>query len=127
MPTIKMLNKAVEIAQCSEHDLFRHGAVLFRGSRILNCSANQKRFTQFARKFASNDLRFATLHAEIGAILNQPREKLIGSDVLVVRINKTGSFMNSKPCPMCASAMKHVGIRRVWFSNSIGEIVCERL
>lgn len=126
MPSLKILTKAVEIAAQSEHKQFRHGAVLFRNSRILNCSSNQIRYTKFARRFVSG-LDFANVHAEIGAILNQSRENLVGSDILVVRTNKSGEFANSKPCPMCASAMKHVGIRRVWFSNENGEIVCEKL
>lgn len=122
----KIINRAIEEAKSSPHHQFRHGAVLFNKNKIYNSSANVIRFTKFARRFTT-DLCLSNLHAEIGAILNQPRETTENCDILVVRVSRTGILGNSKPCEMCAGAMAHVGIRNVWYTNSDGEIVKSRL
>lgn len=122
----KIIDRAVDEALNSPHPQFRHGAVLFNKGKIYNSSSNVIRYTSFARRFTT-DLCFSNLHAEIGAILNQPRDTTENCDVLVVRISRTGVFGNSKPCDMCAAAMSHVGIRNVWYTNVEGEIVKCRL
>ena len=49
-------------------------------------------------------------------ILGIDRRKTAGSDVYVARVGKRGDFKMSKPCPMCESALRHVGIRRVIYT-----------
>ena len=50
-----------------------------------------------------------------------------GSDVYVARINREGKARISKPCPMCEAAMRHVGVRRVYYTNEHGKIERMRL
>ena len=50
-----------------------------------------------------------------------------GSDVYVARINREGEARISKPCPMCEAAMRHVGVRRVYYTNEHGMIERMRL
>jgi len=45
-----------------------------------------------------------------------------GSTIYVARINKEGEARISKPCPMCEAAMRHVGVRRVYYTNEEGKI-----
>ena len=40
----------------------------------------------------------------------------------MVRINREGYPRMSKPCSMCESAMKHVGVKRVVYTNRDGRI-----
>jgi deoxycytidylate deaminase len=83
-----------------------------------------------------------SLHAETNAIINyygrslsfdkksgwildeRSRSKL---DLVVVRINKMGEMTNSRPCHNCLNLMKCVGIRRVYYSVSPDEVICENV
>jgi deoxycytidylate deaminase len=48
--------------------------------------------------------------------------------ILVIRIKRdTGELVNSKPCYDCINTMKKCGIKKVYYSNSNGEIVMERV
>ena len=64
-----------------------------------------------------------SLHAEQAALLNLDWTKLKGCSMLVLRVNKFGTFGICKPCPMCAKIINHVGIKNVYYSNEQGEIV----
>jgi deoxycytidylate deaminase len=44
------------------------------------------------------------LHAEIAALLRAPSD---ADTLVVIRVNKAGEFVNSKPCPVCALAIRH--------------------
>jgi tRNA(Arg) A34 adenosine deaminase TadA len=96
---------------------FRHGAVLVSGGIVVNASTNSKRFCSFGARFRSPTKGLATLHAELGAILNIPRELTNNSDIYVVRVNQQNEFRNSAPCGMCQAALKHVGVKRVYYST----------
>jgi deoxycytidylate deaminase len=52
----------------------------------------------------------------LGAILGIDRRKTEGSEVYVARVGKRGNLKMSKPCPMCESAMRHVGVKRVVYT-----------
>lgn len=83
-----------------------------------------------------------SLHAEAHAILNyygkslsydrkngwildeRVRSKL---DLVVVRVNKLGETSNARPCHNCLNMMRSVGIRRVYYSVSPDEIICENV
>jgi tRNA(Arg) A34 adenosine deaminase TadA len=45
-----------------------------------------------------------------------------GATVYTARVNKEGSARMSKPCPMCENAMRHVGIKRVVYTDRSGRI-----
>lgn len=51
----------------------------------------------------------------------------IGCDLLVIRIDRNGNLQNSKPCSECVQLLKQHCINRVYYSNSLGEIVCEKV
>jgi len=95
---------------------FRHGAVLYNKSTVINAAYNQKRYSSFSRMFTS-DLYCANVHAEIGCILNIPKHHTQHSNILVVRINPKGEMRNSKPCDMCMAAMMFAGIKSVVYST----------
>lgn len=72
-------------------------------------------------------------HAETDALQHLPpnrSKRWITLDLLVVRVTKTGNIKNSRPCVKCIEFMMKVSgykIRNVYYSNSNGEIVCEKL
>lgn len=118
-PSRKML-KHFELARnmANQNDTkFRHGAVLVSNGTVINASANSKRFCSFAARFRQPQKGLATLHAEMGAILNMPRDVTNNSDIYVVRVNQQNEYRNSAPCAMCQAALKFVGVKRVYYST----------
>jgi len=115
------------IAEMSNIHRFRHGALLYKGSRILNTSCNKLSYTKFGGRFRDANCGIPTIHAELGVILGIPRHILQGADVFVVRLMRAGHFGLSKPCEMCRAAMQHVGIRRVIYSHNKTEFKQIRL
>ena len=122
----KKINRYFEaarnLASNSPYGKLRHGALLVKGGSVLSSSFNKDNFTAFGARFRNSDHGHATVHAELGCILGMPRSSTIGSDIYVCRINREGNFRYSKPCAMCHEAMKHVGIKRVYYSTNDGTI-----
>ena len=115
------------MAEQSNYGKFRHGAVLVKGSSVRSISCNKHRHCSFGARFRKEGHGEATLHAELGAILGIERSTTQGSTVYVARINKEGEARISKPCPMCESAMRHVGVKRVIYTDANGQIESMRL
>lgn len=118
--TQKYLELAARIAEQSNYPQFKHGAVLVKGSSVINVSPNKNGFNKFGAKFRKKKWGQATLHAELGSVLNVEKRNTEGSTVYVVRVNKQGSTRLSKPCHMCESAMKHCGVKKVVYSTDDG-------
>ena len=101
----------------------RHGAVLVSGGSVVNVSHNSSKWNAFAARFHQKSFRLASRHAEISCILGIAREKTENSILFVVRINRVGKLMMSKPCAMCATCCAFVGIDKIFYSideNNIG-------
>ena len=62
-----------------------------------------------------------------GGVLNHSKEKSPKLDLVVVRVNKAGDVCNARPCHNCLDMMKAVGIRKVYYSVSPTELVCENV
>tara|TARA_R100000008_G_C3587523_1_gene173703 strand:+ start:8784 stop:9242 length:459 start_codon:yes stop_codon:yes gene_type:complete len=115
------------IAYNSPYGKIRHGAILVKGGSILNASFNKDNFTSFGARFRHVNRGHATVHAELGCILGMPRSSTTGADIYVCRINRDGEFRYSKPCAMCHEAMKHVGIKRVYYTTNEGIVEMYKL
>lgn len=119
--TLSFIKLARRQAISSSYGIFRHGAVLVNGGKVINVGFNQERFTCFGKRFRPSGVGSATLHAELSAILNLDYTLTKGGTIYVVRCSiKDNEFRNSKPCAMCHSAMKFVGIKRVVYSIENG-------
>jgi tRNA(Arg) A34 adenosine deaminase TadA len=112
----RYMNLAKRVAYQSCFPDYRHGAVLVKGGSVLNTAHNKSNFSSFGRRFRRAKNGKATVHAELGAILGLDRSITEGAVVYVARIGGNGDFKMSKPCPMCHSAMKYVGIKRVVYT-----------
>jgi hypothetical protein len=72
-------------------------------------------------------------HAEVNAVKKLKRrkntKKLVGIDVLVVRLNRSGKLSNSKPCRDCIEKLKilpqKVGyyVNNIYYSDNNGDII----
>ena len=106
------------IAYNSPYGKIRHGALLIKGGSVINVSFNKDNYTSFGTRFRKPISGPATVHAEIGCVLGLSRSATSGADVYVCRINRDGDFRNSKPCTMCHEALKHVGVKRVYYTTN---------
>ena len=116
--TDRCLTIAKNVAYNSPYGKLRHGAILTKGGSIINISFNKENYTYFGTRFRNSSHGHATVHAEIGCILGIPRGSTTGADLYVCRINREGEFRNSKPCSMCHEALKHVGVKRVYYTTN---------
>ena len=106
------------IAHNSPYGKIRHGALLVKGGSVRNVSFNKENYSSFGTRFRNPNRGHATVHAELGCILGMPRNVTSGADIYVCRINRAGEFRNSKPCAMCHAALKHVGVKRVYYTTN---------
>ena len=116
--TKRLFGLAKNVAFNSDYGKIRHGAVLVKGGSVINTCCNKDKFCSFGARFRDPSRGPATIHAELGCILGLPRDVTAGADIYVCRVNKRGDFRNSKPCAMCHNALKHVGIKRVYYTVS---------
>jgi len=123
----RFIELAARMAMQTEFREYKHGAVLVRGGTVLNTSCNKNKYKAWANRFRKKQRGHATIHAEIGAILGLDRSITEGATIYVVRVGRDGCLRNSKPCPMCEAAMKFVGIKKVVYSNEVGDIDSMRI
>jgi deoxycytidylate deaminase len=116
----KFIELAERIADQSVYPQFKHGAVLVKGSSVINVSCNKNGYNSFGAKFRKKQQGKATLHAELGALLNVERKNTEGATVYCVRINTRGNKRLAKPCTMCEAALKYCGIKKVIYSTNDG-------
>ncbi len=117
----RFIDLAAKMANQSCDPVNRHGAVLVKGSSVLNASHNKNSFCSVGQRFREKGTGVSTMHAELGAILGMDRKITEGATVYVARVGKRGNLKLSKPCSMCYSAMKHVGIKKVVYTIN-GEV-----
>jgi tRNA(Arg) A34 adenosine deaminase TadA len=125
--TKRYLSVAKRMAQQGDHRRPNHGAVLVKGGNIINAAHNKWSYSSFGKRFRERDKGISTLHAELAAVLNLDRTTTQGTDIYVVRVDKAGEFKMSKPCTMCETALKHVGIKRIYYTTNDGTIECYKL
>jgi len=118
---------ARNVAFNSPYGKIRHGAVLVKGGSVKNVSFNKDNYSSFGNRFRVKDTGPATVHAELGCILGLARSVTSGTDLYVCRVNKEGEFKYSKPCSMCHEALKHVGVKRVYYTTNDNTIEMYKL
>ena len=123
----RYLSVAKRVAQQGSCEKTSHGAVLVKGGNIINAARNKWSYSSFGKRFRERDKGISTLHAELAAVLNLDRSITQGTDIYVVRVNKAGEYKMSKPCSMCEAALKHVGIKRIYYTTDNDTLECYKL
>jgi len=119
----KLIQLAMEeayVGRSKQHGSYHHGSLVVSNNRVLGRGYNHPRTTYKGKQQLS-------MHAEVCALnrsIIKPRKTI---DVYVVRINNTGSLMESRPCPKCILFLKKMGIRKVYYSGSDGCIYVEQV
>ena len=121
-----ILKQALKECEKSDMHPFRVGAVIFHGKRIMAYGHNKKQFPGSIHPKYRNE--YPSLHAEQDAILKiQDWSKLSGVSMLIVRTNANGNISMAKPCEMCMSMIKHVGIKTIYYTNYESEIQKQKI
>jgi len=120
-----IINILIKIAKNSSVNQ-KHSAALIKGDEIYNIGFN---------KYCSN-AKYSTVHAEIDALMTFNKKYIKGikgMDIIIIRINNFKSNDNninlkiSRPCNNCIDTLRKFNIRKVYYSDQYGNIVCEKL
>ena len=118
-----IIKLAIANAEQSTH-LFRIGAVIFKGKKIFSTGYNEVRTCSGIP--ARYRKHWKSLHAEQKAVLNAKRD-VSNTEMLVIRLSKSGNLLLAKPCYHCTVTLDHVGVHTVYYSDTNGQIVKVRV
>lgn len=111
-----MLNKAIELANNMSYQKYKICSIITnKKDHILSIGFNSFTKTHPKQlKYAKNiSPAKIFLHSEISAIVNLPfNAKPV--KIYIARVNQNNRAMLAKPCQICASAIKDVGIKEVY-------------
>jgi len=92
------------------------GAVILKRKSIISKGHNYSH--RSAKKLHPRFQKWPnSIHAEVDCII-KARQDLAGTTMYVIRINNNNQLMNSKPCDRCLMYIKHVKIKKVYYSIS---------
>uniref|UniRef100_A0A6C0DZS8 CMP/dCMP-type deaminase domain-containing protein n=1 Tax=viral metagenome TaxID=1070528 RepID=A0A6C0DZS8_9ZZZZ len=102
---------------------YKHSASLLYKGTIISTGVNKYfKNVQYQDKIAR-----LSIHAEVMALYSSNQKFTKGMDILIIGIGKTCKLRNSRPCNNCIESMREKGVRKVYYSNSDGDIVYEFL
>jgi deoxycytidylate deaminase len=110
MTSERVVMLACRAASRSMVSLWRTGAVLVRGNRVLARGVNKRKTHPQTRHAWS-------IHAEIDALLRADLPLPPKTTVCVVRLTRSGLLAMSYPCGDCLSALLKAGVTRIVFSG----------
>lgn len=110
MATNRIMNLAAQAALRSQW-VWRVGAVLYRGSRILSVASNDHLKTH-----PDSFHEFKSRHAEFNALTKVHRSLWKGSSIFVYRLGRDGQRHMAKPCPACQKMLAWAEIKRIEWS-----------
>jgi len=102
---------------------YKHSASLICKGTIVSTGVNK----YFKCIQQQNKIAKLSIHAEVMALYSSNQKMIKGMDILIIGIGKTCKLRNSRPCNNCIESMREKGVRKVYYSNSDGEIVYEFL
>lgn len=128
MLSVGIINAAIKEAKKSSFYPFRLGAVIFNHNSILSVGYNQVRSNHIPNEFKHF---YETLHCETAAVLNYKKDlsNLKNCEMLVIRISRSvnNNLVMAKPCIWCERLLRKIQLKRVYYSNDLGEIVSLKL
>lgn len=136
-----LCNKLIDEA-CNSSNQYQLAACLLQYGRIINtpkCNVSRNCYRGYTCGSLHAEARVLVSH--FGNLINYDRKfgwrfhmstrKKEKHDIMVIRINKSDKnsiqLVNARPCQNCLEMMKSIKIKRVYYSNNLGEIVCENI
>jgi deoxycytidylate deaminase len=99
--------------------LYRLGSLVMDKSRIVGRGCNKLKTDPNLRKRG-----YYSIHSESAAIMDARGN---GDTLIVVRIRKNGKLTMAKPCDKCLLFAKENGIKKIVYSDWLGEIQIMKL
>jgi deoxycytidylate deaminase len=100
--------------------LHKHSACLIKNGKVFSIGVNK----YYDRNIIRGSGRLS-VHAEVNALMSANLKQTKGFDILIIRVNKSLNLINSRPCNSCIEKMQQKGIRKAYYSDCEGNIVCE--
>ena len=131
----KITNLIIEESKNSDIN-FKHGAILTKGSKILakGCNKSRSKFMNILQTCIHAELdvvhNYATtvLHRNINfKKKNIYTPELSKCTLWVGRVNKEDNLGESKPCLICLGYLKRLGIKKIGYSNTTGEMIVKKI
>ena len=131
----KITNLIIEESKNSDIN-FKHGAILTKGSKILakGCNKSRSKFMNILQTCIHAELdvvhNYATtvLHRNINfKKKNIYTPELSKCTLWVGRVNKEDNLGASKPCLICLGYLKRLGIKKIGYSNTTGEMIVKKI
>ena len=98
-----------------------HGAVIWKKGKIIGAGYNY----HFAAPTKSQ--RKISIHSEKDCLNGLRGDQIYGSDILAVRVTKTGQLSHGAPCKGCRKLLRRKGVRKIWWFDNEGELTYTRL
>lgn len=114
-----LYNFAIEVAKSSPSKK-KVGSVLLYKNRVVATATNLDKKThplqaRLAERVGVHQKIY--LHSEIAALVKCRQEC---DTIIVARVNSQNKLRNSKPCPICSTALKEAGVSKVYYSTNEG-------
>lgn len=106
---IRFFDLAKKISKLSNHEHFKLGSVIVRGSKIVSVGTNN------IKTHPKSTHPFYSLHAEMAAIL-LAKQDLAKCEIYVYRETKSGIPVMSRPCEYCFPFIKEAGLKKIHYS-----------
>jgi cytidine deaminase len=94
----------------SNHPCHKHAAMVFRGGNLVSSGSNHE-----------------TVHAEVQALKKLWPDHRAGTTVVSIRMTRGGVLGMAKPCAACEKFMREAGVKKVIYSNALGQMEKMRL
>lgn len=121
--TKKFFDLAKEVSKLSSITRHSIGAVLVsKNWDIIGVGSNVRKShpkqAEFARQVGLEHKIY--MHAEIQCLVNSKQRNLHGSRLFVYREHRDGTLALAKPCKICMTAIRHFGIRDIYYTTLDG-------
>lgn len=131
-----IVDKVIEYAKCIENDYnYKIAAAIVYKNRIIKISHNEIKSHTFQKQYSKNE-HAIYFHAETSVIHKALKvlgaEKMKKATLVIARVSQVRSkkqqklmghnIADSKPCVGCESCITDFGIKKVIYTNQIGEI-----
>jgi pyrimidine deaminase RibD-like protein len=105
--TIRAMRLASEKAR---HRAHRHAALVYRGGALISQGTNHDE-----------------VHAEVAALRRLWPSHREDTTVVSIRMTKGNKLGMAKPCPNCEEYMRLAGVKKVVYSDAMGQMITMRL
>ena len=125
---MKFFERAAQVANDSQFDVFHVGCIAVLKNKIIAASANklkthptQAMYDKYRFSDTSYLKNMHTLHAEI-ACISQIKQDISYKDLelYIVRLKKSGGYGLARPCSSCMPFIIDKGIQRIYYSTNYG-------